>query len=67
MAGIYGNDVECSGYIVCICLQPDKGRTVRLVVVWMGAVKEQIEIMDLLCWITSSTVSCALISYKVGR
>jgi hypothetical protein len=43
MAGIYGNDVECLGYIMCICLQPDKGRTVRLVA-WLGAVKEQIQI-----------------------
>jgi hypothetical protein len=41
MAGIYGDDIECSGYIMCICLQPDKVRTMRLVA-WLGAVKEQI-------------------------
>jgi hypothetical protein len=43
MAGIYGDDIECSGYIMCICLQPDKGRTMRLVA-WLSAVKEQIHI-----------------------
>lgn len=36
MAGIYGDDIECSGYIMCICLQPDKGRLVA----WLGTVKE---------------------------
>jgi len=41
MAGIYGDDIECSGYIMCICLQPDKGRTMILVV-RLGAVKEEI-------------------------
>jgi len=43
MAGICGDDIECSGYIMCICLQPDKGHTVRLVTS-LGAVKEQIQI-----------------------
>jgi hypothetical protein len=43
MAGIYTDDIECSGYIMCICLQPDKGRTMILVA-WLGAVKKQIHI-----------------------
>jgi len=65
MTGICGDDIECLGYVMCICLQPDKGRTMRLVA-WLGAVKEginpYIQYMDPGCWITSSTVTCALLS-----
>jgi hypothetical protein len=25
MAGVCGDDIECSGYIIRICLQPDEG------------------------------------------